>query len=473
MDLFCGNGSGVPGSTTTIAAIQPSGGRKRQRKSVFHTSQTHGTARNATHARKGLIGCWCNLFPSIIRKIVDGKSGLSDIEAVNLKLNFRFPGCWSLKSGRDSHLPFQTSTARSLFSLQPNPRGWGGFYVFFTPISLGRVERAGQQGLNCLIETYRVAEQFTAGESLQSAAFMTAVPATNYPSPERSYYPELSWVGGSHPAGIPECMPIYGSPQSHWIWGVTLQSLAGSRPERRNCLPFRPVPVLANQIQTLQFGQWNPERKGNDKPIAVWEGEARVSTRRSRCTFRRNRTLAAGRIPFSGIGVTDSIPSFGSEVLVRLQDPAPFPAPGPVAQLEVAAFNGQSVGSSPTSAKDRNPFSIQSPPPFHHHQLPPPGPLESNPPVTERGASWAKASLPDRIETRRRKARSQTNIRPTNPTDLGRPEGEGLQRGVTLPALTADNVALYPLPDQGSTTRVKTLSLSGGSDHLSRGNPRD
>lgn len=239
----------------------------------------------------------------------------------------------------------------------------------------------------------------------------------------------------------------------------------------------------------------------------------------------KRQTLAAGRNQFCGIGVTGSTPGIVSEVLVRLQYPASFPAPGPVAQLAVAAVKGQSVGSSPTSAKDRNLFSVQdqrgratsdlksgerkrkpgalrpssatrptrrprsfpacgerkpswtdpfpfTPQPPSTTTPTPPGPLESNPPVTAREASWAKASLPDR-GSRRRKARSQTNTRPTNPTDLGRPEGECLQRGVTLPALTADNVALYPLPDQGSTTTGKTLSLSGGSDHLLRGNPRD
>src|SRR5690606_35104099 len=94
--------------------------------------------------------------------------------------------------------------------------------------------------------------------------------------------------------------------------------------------------------------------------------EARESTRQSReaqaqQTGKPSLNLAAGRNQFCGIGVTGSTPSNVSEVLVRLQDPAPFPAPGPVAQLAVAAVKGQSVGSSPTSAKDRNHFPFTPP----------------------------------------------------------------------------------------------------------------
>lgn len=105
------------------------------------------------------------------------------------------------------------------------------------------------------------------------------------PSLERRNYPELSCIGGLHPAGIPECMPQFnGSPKSHWILGVTLQTLAGSRPERRNCLQFRPVPVLAESE--------------SDRPTNRRLGKlkARESTPAPKVN---DRTLAAGRIQFS------------------------------------------------------------------------------------------------------------------------------------------------------------------------------
>ena len=105
-----------------------------------------------------------------------------------------------------------------------------------------------------------------------------------YPSLERRNYPELSCIGGLHPAGIPECMPQFnGSPKSHWILGVTLQTLAGSRPERRNCLQFRPVPVLAESE--------------SDRPTNRRLGKlkARESTPAPKVN---DRTLAAGRIQF-------------------------------------------------------------------------------------------------------------------------------------------------------------------------------
>lgn len=104
------------------------------------------------------------------------------------------------------------------------------------------------------------------------------------PSLERRNYPELSCIGGLHPAGIPECMPQFnGSPKSHWILGVTLQTLAGSRPERRNCLQFRPVPVLAESE--------------SDRPTNRRLGKlkARESTPAPKVN---DRTLAAGRIQF-------------------------------------------------------------------------------------------------------------------------------------------------------------------------------
>jgi len=79
------------------------------------------------------------------------------------------------------------------------------------------------------------------------------------PSLERRNYPELSCIGGLHPAGIPECMPFQ----------------------------FRPAPVLADTLLVKQGG------------------EARESTLESRRVRRNsvsliiNRTLAAGRIQFT------------------------------------------------------------------------------------------------------------------------------------------------------------------------------
>lgn len=127
----------------------------------------------------------------------------------------------------------------------------------------------------------------------------TRLEGNHYPSPSpavpvRGNAAELSWVGGSHPAGIPECMPFNGSPKSHWILGVTLQPLAGSRPERRNCLQFRPVPVLADTLLVKQ---------GGEARESILESRR---VRRNSVSLIINRTLAAGRMQFKANGRSEA-----------------------------------------------------------------------------------------------------------------------------------------------------------------------
>lgn len=91
------------------------------------------------------------------------------------------------------------------------PRGRGEVYRFYSHRS-GKVEQWPHTTGMRLLSLQPVAKQaswdhLSSGVNKKDAE--TRLEGIHYPSLERSNYPELSWVGGSHPAGIPECMPFH------------------------------------------------------------------------------------------------------------------------------------------------------------------------------------------------------------------------------------------------------------------------
>ena len=103
-----------------------------------------------------------------------------------------------------------------------------------------------------------------------------------YPSLERRNYPELSCIGGLHPAGIPECMPSIYQAAGASVEADGQRSGRAVHQSVRSLLgfQFRPAPALAEQAPI-------------GTPVSSEARERRVNQQPS-CG-----SLAAGRIQFT------------------------------------------------------------------------------------------------------------------------------------------------------------------------------
>ena len=115
-----------------------------------------------------------------------------------------------------------------------------------------------------------------------------------YPSLERRNYPELSCIGGLHPAGIPECMPSIYQAAGASVEADGQRSGRAVHQSVRSLLgfQFRPAPVLAKANRTGSV--WSaPTSKSRESTQRIRTGSVMLAG-----TPAVHRTLAAGRIQF-------------------------------------------------------------------------------------------------------------------------------------------------------------------------------